>query len=84
MSQYFSAEDFFNYERVRATEVFEEMAFSPVKHIFRVKSFQEVQNYLINARSAKQRSKPKLELPKQHYAFITEEKEVLILTVNVS
>lgn len=60
------------------------MAFSTVKHIFRVKSFQEAQNYLINARQTKPRSKPKLELPKQHYAFITEEREVLILTVHAS
>lgn len=64
VSQYFSAEEFFKYERVRATEVFEEMAFSTVKHIFRIKSFQEAHDFLINARSTRQRSKPKLELPK--------------------
>ena len=53
MSQYFSAEDFFKYERVRASEVFDEIAFSQIKHVFRVKSFQESHDYLINARATR-------------------------------
>ena len=69
---------------MRATEVFEEIAFSKVNHIFRVKSFQESHDFLINARATRQRSKPRLELPKQYYAFITEEREVFILTVHTS
>ena len=42
VSQYFSAEEFFKYERVRATEVFDEVAFADIEHVFRVKTFQEV------------------------------------------
>lgn len=48
MSQYFSAEEFFRYERVRATEVFDEVAFADIEHVFRVKTFNEVQDYLVN------------------------------------
>ena len=81
VSQYFSAEDFFKYERVRATEVFDEVAFSPIKHVFRIKTFQEAHDYLINAR-ARQRPKPQLELPKQYYAFLTEDQELVVLVIN--
>ena len=81
VSQYFSAEEFFRYERVRATEVFDEVAFSDIEHVFRVKTLQEVQDYLVSQRPS-QRAKPALEIPKQYYAFVTAEAELIILAVH--
>lgn len=84
VSQHFSAENFFKYERVKATEIFDEAAFSPIKHIFRVKTFQETHEYLLNVRSRAAAGKAQLELPKQYYALVTEEAEVMILAVHPS
>jgi len=70
VTQYFTAQDFFQYERVSATQVFSEVVFSEITHVFRVKSLTETHDFLVSQKS-KQNPRPQLELPKQYYAFLT-------------